>query len=298
MKEPPRTIVIVGAGFSGTVVAINLLQRQSAEGLRLLLVARDARQVATWPTPDREYPYLLNINADQMSADAGDPQDFLKFAQKSKPGVSGEDFLPRSLYGQYLQAFLHQAEINAASGTWLERVSGTATSVRCLSNGHRYGVELADGRTLIADDVVLALGNPPSDGLPGSQALLGSAAYVADPWSTPVQFRSGERVLVVGTGLTMADVVIAGTHAARGETQVFLAWSLTRLSGLLRRGTLPPPWHELSSSNRIPTRPRENLSRAARRHTSRFKRITFQRHAAGGRTARRTGRQVRSKPRC
>ncbi len=230
MKEPPRTIAIVGAGFSGTVVAINLLQRQSAEGLRLLLVDRDAagRGVAY---ADRDYPYLLNVPAGRMSADAGDPQDFLKFAQKSKPSVSGEDFLPRSLYGQYLQACLQQAEINAASGTWLERVSGTATSVQCLSNGHRYGIELADGRTLIADDVVLALGNPPSDGLPGSQALLGTAAYVADPWSAPLQFRSGERVLVVGTGLTMADVVIAGTHAARGEAEVF---------AISRHGLVPP----------------------------------------------------------
>jgi uncharacterized NAD(P)/FAD-binding protein YdhS len=78
--------------------------------------------------------------------------------------------------------------------------------------------------------VVLALGNPPSQALPGCEDLLGSS-YVADPWSAPVNFRDGERVLVVGTGLTMADIVIAGASAAQRDVHVY---------AISRHGLVPP----------------------------------------------------------
>jgi uncharacterized NAD(P)/FAD-binding protein YdhS len=227
--QPPRTIAIVGAGFSGTVVAINLLQQQSAEPRRVLLVDRApaGRGVAY---ADRGYPYLLNVPAGRMSADAGDPLDFLKFALTRIPGATAEDFLPRSLYGEYLQARLRAAEVNAAPGTRLQRVSGTVSSLQCQNNGQHYCLQLANGGSLVADDVVLALGNPPSQALPGCEDLLGSS-YVADPWSAPVNFRDGERVLVVGTGLTMADIVIAGASAAQRDVHVY---------AISRHGLVPP----------------------------------------------------------
>jgi uncharacterized NAD(P)/FAD-binding protein YdhS len=228
--QPPRTIAIVGAGFSGTVVAINLLQRPSSRPVRVLLVDRTApgRGIAY---AHREFPYLLNVPAGRMSADALNPGDFLNFALAREPRAAAEDFLPRSLYGEYLQTRLRDAERNATDGTWLESVSGTATSLTCLHGGPRYGVQLADGRTLLADEVVLALGNPPSPALPGSQDLRGGAQYIADPWSAPVHFRAGERVLVVGTGLTMADVVIAGLSSARSDVHVH---------AISRHGLVPP----------------------------------------------------------
>lgn len=214
MTQPPRTIAIVGAGFSGTVVAVNLLQQQPAVPVRVLLLDRApaGRGVAY---ADREYPYLLNVPAGRMSAEAGDALEFLRFAQTRMPGATAQDFLPRSLYGEYLKSRLRAAETNAVTGVRLERVSGTANSVRLLNHGPRYCVSLADGRSLVADDVVLALGNPPSAALPGSVELQGTASYIADPWSEPTTFRHAERVLLVGTGLTMADVVVAGASAAR-----------------------------------------------------------------------------------
>ena len=229
MKQPPRTIAIVGAGFCGTAVAINLLQQPAAEAVRVILIDRVAagRGVAY---ADRDYPFLLNVPAGRMSARTGDPLDFLNFVLPRLPGATAEDFLPRNLYGEYLQSCLQAAESGAAPGTQLERISGTVRSLRYLSHGQRYFVQLTDGRSVPADDVVLALGNPPSRALPGAQHLPKSA-YVPDPWSAPLQFRSGERVLVVGTGLTMADVVIAGAGAARGDARVY---------AISRHGLVPP----------------------------------------------------------
>ena len=230
MTQSPRTIAIVGAGFSGTVVAINLLQQQPAAPVRLILLDR-ASAGRGLAYADRDYPYLLNVPAGRMSAEAGDPLEFLRFALTRMPAATAQDFLPRNLYGEYLQSRLLAAETNAATGVRLERVSGTVTSVQARSHGPHYCVSLADGRSLLAHDVVLALGNPPSATLPGAETLRGTASYIADPWSLPTTFHAGERVLVVGTGLTMADVVVAGASAARRDIQVY---------AISRHGLVPP----------------------------------------------------------
>jgi uncharacterized NAD(P)/FAD-binding protein YdhS len=226
----PRTIAIVGAGFSGTAVAINLLQQPSDVALRVILLDRapPGQGVAYARRP---YPYLLNVPAGRMSVAAAAPLDFLNFALTRFPHATAHDFLPRSLYGEYLESRLSSAERAAAQGVRLERVCGTARSLQRGSNGQGYDMQLADGRSLLADEVVLALGNPPSEALPGAQQLLGSSSYVADPWTDPAQFRSAERVLVVGTGLTMADVVTAGVGAAHRDVHVY---------AISRHGLVPP----------------------------------------------------------
>jgi len=220
----------VGAGFSGTAVAINLLQHPSGAPLRVMLLdhAPAGRGVAY---ASRAYPYLLNVPAGRMSADAAAPLDFLNFALTRFPRATAHDFLPRSLYGEYLEARLSSAERSAIEGVELERVCGIACALQRGSKGQGYSVRLTDGRTLLADEVVLALGNPPSEALPGTEQLLGSASYVADPWTAAAGFRSGERVLVVGTGLTMADVVTAGVSASGRDVHVY---------AISRHGLVPP----------------------------------------------------------
>jgi len=40
MKPDPRSLVIVGAGFSGTTLAVNLLRQAHARRLRIVLLER------------------------------------------------------------------------------------------------------------------------------------------------------------------------------------------------------------------------------------------------------------------
>ena len=65
MSGAPRTIVIVGAGFSGTSVAMQLL-RLGRESLKVVLLdtAPVARGLAYAKRP---YPYLLNVPAGRMN---------------------------------------------------------------------------------------------------------------------------------------------------------------------------------------------------------------------------------------
>src|SRR5262249_52955174 len=96
-----------------------------------------------------------------------------------------------------------------------------------LEQSHRdrvLEVHLADGRNVSADAAVLALGNPPPAPINGSEALRGSPRYIEDPWQSAAAIRAGETVLMIGTGVTMGDTVLAGMQAARGQA-VFRAIS-------------------------------------------------------------------------
>lgn len=228
MRE--RHIVIVGAGFSGTALAINLL-RDAVDPLCIHLIDREqiARGVAYARRP---FPYLLNVPAGRMSASTADPDEFLRFAQRRLPQASAADFLPRELYGDYLAATLADAERNAADTVRLERLYGSVIALERPARSDTRRVHLADGRAVDAHEVVLALGNPPPADLAATAALAGSARYVPDPWSAPPLLRSGETVLILGSGLTMADLVVAGARGTRGAVT---------FHALSRRGLLPPP---------------------------------------------------------
>ncbi len=227
----PRTIVIVGAGFSGTAVAINLLRLSYWKPLHVVLVDRAkhmARGVAYAPS---QYPYLLNVPAGRMSLNPSDPLEFLTFARKTHPGATEEDFLPRPLFGEYLETALAAAESSSPPHVQLHRLRAEVCAIRRTDDTSPFRLQLADGNSVIADDVVLALGNPPPASFSGTRVLHGSPRYVGDPWSSPPAFRPGETALVIGTGLTMADVVLAGSDAS-GMQVTFHAIS--------RHGLVPP----------------------------------------------------------
>ena len=63
-----RTIVIVGGGFSGTVVAANLLRRPPRQPTRLVIVARSEQIGRGVAYAQRSFPFLLNVPAGRMSA--------------------------------------------------------------------------------------------------------------------------------------------------------------------------------------------------------------------------------------
>ena len=225
-----RNIVIVGAGFTGTAVATNLL-RQAQEPLRITLL--DRSQIARGVAYNKlRYPYLLNVPAGRMSANPSDPLEFLRFARRWQPNATPEDFLPRELYGDYLEWTLKAAEDGAAPQVQLNRTFGQVIAIERIHRSSGVSVHLADGRKLAADDVVLALGNPPPAALPGGDNLRGSARYVNDPWQAPPRFRAGESVLIVGTGLTMADTVVAGLPGPRVKVSIH---------AISRHGLLPTP---------------------------------------------------------
>jgi len=219
-------VAIIGGGFSGTLLAVNLLRH---DGPRATLIERrphTARGVAYAAAhPD----HLLNVRAENMSALPDDPDHFARWLDREHGGrIKG--FAPRLVYGDYLDALL--AETVARSGGRLRVVRDEALDVVAADDGMH--VVLAGGETLTADRVVLAPGNlPPHTPAGIDPAELSSESYAADPWSADITagLTADDVVLVLGTGLTMVDVaLLLDAEGFRG-----------RIVALSRRGLLPHP---------------------------------------------------------
>ncbi len=224
-----KTLVIVGAGFSGTVLAANLLRRPPAGGADIVLIERGKVMGRGVAYAAHEFPYLLNVPAARSSADPRDPLQFLRFAQGRLPNVDGGDFLPRALYGDYLQDLLLRAEREAPPQVRLLRVFGEVTGIAAV-DGAALAAEFADRAPIRGHALILALGSPPVPLPHWARALNGHAAFRHDPRDLPGTLSSEHSVLIVGNGLTMADAASAlSRHPDRAPT----------LHTISRRGLIP-----------------------------------------------------------
>ena len=109
----PHTVAIVGAGFSGTALAIHLLRQRGGAPLRIVLVDPRAEIGAGVAYATRDYPYPLNVAAGQMSVDSAYPRDFLDYLCDQGIHAEPGDYLPRQVFGEYLRTRYDAARANA-----------------------------------------------------------------------------------------------------------------------------------------------------------------------------------------
>ncbi|WP_235515706.1 FAD/NAD(P)-binding protein, partial [Sphingomonas sp. Leaf10] len=239
-------VAIIGAGFSGTLLAINLLRH---DGPRATLIERGGAAGQGVAYGMAQPDHLLNVRAANMSAFPDRPDHFVRWLAERGDGQGAADFVPRATYGAYLRDLLASAQ--AAAPDRLTIVEGEA--VDCDGGT----VRLHDGRTVVADVAVLAVGNLAPQVPPGLDAVAGSPAYVGNPWAARATDGLGDEdcVLLIGTGLTMVDVVL--TLEARGFAG--------RMVALSRRGLLPHRHaHATPGDPPLAERPRPPLSALVR----------------------------------
>jgi len=204
-------IAIVGAGFAGTALAIHLLKEAAAmppaRPVCITLIDPRAELGAGVAYATRDYPYPLNVAAGQMSVDATRPGDFLDYLKTQGINANPGDYLPRQVYGDYLRARL--ADARAAAPSHVECVQHRASAWQLRRQDDHWLLWLDDGTPVVADDVTLALGNPPPATPAELAHLAHSPRYVSDPWSigTLANEEIGS-VLLVGSGLTMIDAAL------------------------------------------------------------------------------------------
>jgi uncharacterized NAD(P)/FAD-binding protein YdhS len=216
-QERP-TIVVVGGGFSGSMTAAQILHRATvaALGLRVVLVERRGAVGEGLAYSTREPVHLLNVPAGRMSAWPDRPDDFVQWATRRQGpatsaarGVLPGDYLPRQWYGDYVRESL----LTAAGAAGQAELSVVLDEVRRVARHPAGGwmVHLAQGRSLRADAVVLAIGHrPPLDPI-GKKWDGPRTRLIADPWRPFAMNIVGpeDSVVILGTGLTAVDAVLS-----------------------------------------------------------------------------------------
>lgn len=221
-KPIPQHIAIIGGGFSGTLLAINLMRH---DGPRVTLIERGtAARGLAYGTQSASH--LLNVRASNMSAFPDMQDHFARWfgAHGGRP----DGFASRQLYGQYLGELLEEARVRHGGP---ELMQGNAVGCRVDEAGAHIAFE--NGSVVEADLAVLAVGNLPPHPPPGLDPDTLGDRYRSDPWSSDIVagLKADDRVLLIGSGLTAVDAAISLWDGGfEGE-----------IVALSRRGLLPRP---------------------------------------------------------
>lgn len=226
-----KVILIIGAGFSGVVTAIQLIRQAQGQAIQVLLLNRSGQMARGLAYGTHSPDHTLNVPAGNMSALDDDPAHFLRYAQSIDKSIDSGTFVARSIYGDYLEGLLQQVADTAPSHVQLRRIVGQVHHLSFNSNSQGKAI-LNDGRILHADKVVLAFGNfAPSDPAIADVAFYNSARYIRDPWDSDklAGIGAGVPILLLGTGLTAVDVSMS-LLSENPERHIY---------ALSRRGLLP-----------------------------------------------------------
>ncbi|MDO7877202.1 FAD/NAD(P)-binding protein [Hymenobacter sp. ASUV-10] len=202
-------ITIVGAGFAGTALALQL-RRELPQAVIHLVEPRPV------PGPGLAYSgqrpeHLLNVRPRSLSLYADLPEHFAEWLRGQPEAAPAlPEFATRATYGRYLLEELGaglMASQKAEAGVHWYPTTAVATSA--TANGRV--VELADGNAIHSQFVVLALGNfPPPPPVGSGTGYLKHPAYHAAPWNpdTLSNIGAAESVILIGSGLTAVDVLL------------------------------------------------------------------------------------------
>jgi len=240
-KQPAARIGIVGGGFSGTLVLVNLVDLAAPGTLIELFESRgDTGPGTAYGT--QETSHLLNVRAGRMGALASQPGDFCRWLQTDAgrehtvrlwPGhdIPAADYVPRALYAAYLKDLL-AAALEKAARLGIEVLIARAMVLDASLRGNTVSVALReDGKTRRAnfDALVLATGNfPPRHPAFVDKHTLRSPRYIGDVWHPPAgsvfplgvgAISGAKTILILGTGLTAVDAILTlQAHGFKGKT--------------------------------------------------------------------------------
>ncbi|MBS0226734.1 MAG: FAD/NAD(P)-binding protein [Proteobacteria bacterium] len=209
-------VVIAGAGFCGLALAAQLLER----GQAVVLIGHAANFGRGTAYGDAWRGHLLNVPADRMGLRADAPAAFAEWLDLQ--GDARRQFRPRLEFGDYLA---HELDgLRMRHGNRLRCIEAGITAISRGTDA-RWHIAIDSGETLESDRLVLALGAA------STASTTTNCPLIRQPWARDAlsNIAVDAPVLILGTGLTMIDMVLA--LQAQGHRGAITALS--------RRGRLP-----------------------------------------------------------
>jgi uncharacterized NAD(P)/FAD-binding protein YdhS len=208
-------VAIVGAGFSGSMLAVHLADTFQASHEIALIEKRPRFGPGIAYGTDYRL-HLLNVPAGKMGAYPEKPRQFLEWLKERRDLVSQYrldplkegSFVPRNLYGLYIEELVQRCALQTGR---VHRFEQEALDLTIAPHGW-LRVLLGDNTTIFARKVVLAIGNfPPGDPATSDWRFHLSRNYLSDPWSSSTLRRlayAGD-ILILGSGLTALDLIVS-----------------------------------------------------------------------------------------
>lgn len=236
-------IAIIGGGYTGAVLALHLA-RHAPGGTRIAIIEPRVELGSGLAYETLADEHHINVPAERMGVGVEAPDRFDVWLKVHHPELIGDGhpehtYVSRRWFGVFVRDRL--ADALRHSHVSVHHIKARAVSARATAGGTE--IQLSNGETpLRARHVVIAV----SHGLPVlphgiPSALAARRGLLENPWDIDrlKEIPSEGRVLIIGTGLTMADII--ASLIARGHRGRILALSR---HGLLARkagpGHVPP----------------------------------------------------------
>lgn len=223
-----RTIAIIGGGFSGITIALNLIKKASARNPFNIVIIEKSGQFAQGVAYSTRDPFhFLNVRANRMGALADDEEHFYTWLQNNPTKWKSEfphlaieptSFVPRRVYALYLESLLSQLTDEAKQkqiGVTL--LCGEATDIFPIE-GNLLKIEMKSHAPLLAHAAVLATSLPQYRCFETSSDLP-KGSYEENVWDPSPQsilampdlshLGAATSIAVIGSGLTMVDVIVS-----------------------------------------------------------------------------------------
>jgi uncharacterized NAD(P)/FAD-binding protein YdhS len=232
----PLRLAIIGGGFTGVALATHALKSGASVSIEAIEPSAKLGRGAAYGTIDEDH--RINVPSDRMSLFSADPTHFTRwlFDNKWLPDAEsidplGRSFPPRSAFAAYIADVLARTGRRCAPRASLRHRQVRAVELAPEDQGFR--IKLEDGASLHVDRVAICTGHVPGAPCRVSEDAAWHPRFIANPWALDSlnAVRKTDSVLIVGTGLTMVDVVAS---LARADHQGSIVAISQR--GLLPRG--------------------------------------------------------------
>lgn len=256
----PRRVVIVGGGFSGASIAVQLVRASKAQ-LHITIIdpAERAGRGLAYRAIDPDH--RLNASSYAHSLLPDDAWHFSRWCKAN--GLSEQDpqalwedggvYFRRSDFGRYIEETLQAHASWPATGSTISHLRDQAVDLSSTSQPLR--VKTAGGHELVADLLFIATGNPlPRLQCPFEPGLATHPAVIENALDTHrlYEIAPTARVLLIGSGLTALDVlstlvrrrhsgeiVVVSRRGLRPKPQGPMPAALAQTPGLTATDTLP-----------------------------------------------------------
>lgn len=244
-------IAIIGGGFSGATVALNLLRHLPPDASPRITIIEPRQLLGGGVAYSSIDPaHRLNVPAARMLVLGEEPGAFEAWfktsgALRDDPAALLEDgriYPRRQAFGQYVNSLLMQAGAGLPGFTHLRAEALSVTQ-------RDAGFEITTGGGIVqADILVLAVSHPPP-AIPGPlRGIAGQPNFIANPWpdAALAGIAPAARVLIIGTALSTADVI--ASLQAQQHTGPVLAVSRRGLVSRLRKMAQTEPFGDFSTA--------------------------------------------------
>ena len=218
----PR-VAIVGGGFAGAAFALHLIRANGPTPLAIDIYEPRPLLGAGLAYSSADPEHRINVTAARMAVFAEDPTHFDRWFRETGEAAldpeamleDGRAYPRRAAFGRYVDQLLRTVLAAYPTIAFRHRRIEVAEVTR---RGSGYRLRGADDTESTADCLILSTGHPAPCKLAGVSAEVAAhPRFIMDPWHAdalrPIRVR--DEALIVGTGLTMADVV--ASLRARGH---------------------------------------------------------------------------------